>query len=52
MLKMMGMKIMGIGGSFTFGVQRWVIEGKVSRDIQLGANHASKECKMGREVMF
>jgi hypothetical protein len=48
----MGLKSLGIGGSFTFGVQRWVRGGKVCRDIQLGTDHASEGCKLGREVMF
>jgi hypothetical protein len=46
MLKLMWMKSLGIGESFTFGVQRWVIGGKVSCDIQLGVNMASEGCKM------
>jgi hypothetical protein len=48
----MGLKSLGIGGSFTFRVQRWVRGGKVSRDIQLGTDHASEGCKLGREVLF
>jgi hypothetical protein len=43
---------MGIGGSFTLGVQRWVTGGKVSNDIQLGADLANELFKMGREVIF
>jgi hypothetical protein len=31
---------------------RWVRGGKVTRDIQLGTDHASEGCKLGREVMF
>jgi hypothetical protein len=48
----MGMKSMGIGGSFTFRVQRWIRRGKVCRDIQLGADHVSEGCKLGSEVLF
>jgi hypothetical protein len=48
----MGLKILGIGGSFTFRVQRWVRGGKVSSDIQLGTDLASEGFKLGREVMF
>jgi hypothetical protein len=48
----MGLKILGIRGSFTFGVQRWVREGNICRDIQLGANHVSEGCNLGSEVMF
>jgi hypothetical protein len=51
-LKVMGLKSPGIGESFTFGVQRWVKGGKVSKDIQLGVDHASEGCKLGREVLF
>jgi hypothetical protein len=48
----MGLKILGIGGSFTFRVQRWVRGGKVSSDIQLGPDLASKGFKLGREVLL
>jgi hypothetical protein len=37
MLKVMGLKSLGIGVSFAFRVQRWVRGGKVDRDIELGA---------------
>jgi len=52
MLKVMGLKRVGIRGSFTFGVQRWVKGGKVYKNIQLGTDHVSEGCKVGREVMF
>jgi hypothetical protein len=52
MLKHMGLKSMGIGGSFTFILQRWARGGKVCKDIHLGANHVSEGCKLGREVLF
>jgi hypothetical protein len=45
----MGMKILGIRGSFIFGVKRWVREGKISRDIQLGIDHCREGCKLGSE---
>jgi hypothetical protein len=52
MLKVMGLKILVIGGSFTVEVKRWVKGGKVSDNIQLGTNLGSKGFKMGREVML
>jgi hypothetical protein len=48
----MGLKIMGIGGSFTIGVKRWVRGGKVSDNIHLGTHQGSKGFKLGREVML
>jgi hypothetical protein len=48
----MGLKRLGIGGSFTFGVKRWFRGGKVSSNIHLGANLANEGFKLGREVMF
>jgi hypothetical protein len=48
----MGLKILGIRGSFIFRVQRWVRGGKIWRDIQLGTDHGSERCKMGSEVLF
>jgi hypothetical protein len=52
MLKVMGMKSMGIQGSFTFGVKRWVRGGKVSNNIHLGADLMNEGFKLGREVLF
>jgi hypothetical protein len=46
MLKVMGLKIWGIRGSFTVGVQRWAKGGKICRDIQLGAYISSEVCKL------
>jgi hypothetical protein len=48
----MGMKSLGIGGSFTFGVQRCVRGGKVGRDIHLDADCVSEGCKLGSEVLI
>jgi hypothetical protein len=48
----MGMKILGIRGSFTFGVQRWVRGGKIYRDIYPHVDHCSEGCNLGREVLF
>ena len=45
----MGLKSLGIGGSFSFRVQRWVRGGKICRDIQLGAYCCSEGCKLGSE---
>jgi hypothetical protein len=33
-------------------VKRRVRGGKISRDIQLGADHYIEGCKLGREVLF
>jgi hypothetical protein len=33
-------------------VKRWVIGGKVYRDIQLGVDNVSEGCKLGSEVLF
>jgi hypothetical protein len=52
MLKVMGWKSLGIRGSFTFRVQRWVRGGNICRVIQLGAEHCSEGCKLGSEVLF
>jgi hypothetical protein len=41
-LKVMGMKSMGIRGSFTFGVKRWVGGGRICMDIHLGPYHSSE----------
>jgi len=49
MLKVMGIKILGIRASFTFGLQRLVRGGKICRDMQLGANHRSEGGKLGIE---
>jgi hypothetical protein len=49
---MMGMKSLGIGGSFTFGVKRWVRGGNLSSNIQLGVDLANEGFNLGREVMF
>jgi hypothetical protein len=48
----MGLKIMGIRGSFSFRVKMWVRGGKLYKDIQLGVDHGSEGCKLGNEVMF
>jgi hypothetical protein len=48
----MGLKRLGIRGSFTFGVQRWVRGGKICRDIHLCVYHCSEGCKLGSEVLF
>jgi hypothetical protein len=45
----MGLKSLGIRGSFTFGFQRWVRGGKICRDMHLGADHYSEGCNMGIE---
>ena len=52
MLKVMGMKSMGIRGSFNFKVQRWVGGGNIYKDIHLDVDHGSEGCNLGREVMF
>jgi hypothetical protein len=52
MLKVMGMKSLKIRGSFTFGVQRWVKEGKIYMYIQLDIDHCSEGCKLDVEVLF
>jgi hypothetical protein len=52
MLKVVGLKCLGIGGSFTFGVHRWVRGGKVCRYIHLGIDRFSEGCKLGSEVLF
>jgi hypothetical protein len=52
MLKVTGLKSLGIRGSFTFGLQRWLRGGNICRDIQLGTYHGSQECDMGSEIMF
>ena len=49
MLKVMGIKSLGIGGSFTFGLKRWVRGGKICRDMYLDADHRSEGCKLGIE---
>jgi hypothetical protein len=59
MLKVMELKILGIRGSFTFRVQRWVRGGKICREIKLRTDHCSEGCtlgsegcKLGSEVLF
>jgi hypothetical protein len=57
-----GLKILGMRGSFTFGLQKWVrwVRGeKICRDMQLGVDHRSEGgkmgiegCKMVSEVLF
>jgi hypothetical protein len=49
MLKVMGLKILGIRGDFTFVLQRWVRGGKICRDMQIGADHRSEGFKLGIE---
>jgi hypothetical protein len=49
MLKVMGIKSLGIGGSFTFGLKRWVRGGKICRDMQLGTDHRNEGWKPGIE---
>ena len=51
MLKVMGLKSLGIRGSFTFRVQMWVRGGNISRDIHLGTDHVSEGCNLGSEVL-
>ena len=52
MLKVMGLKSLGIRGSFTLRVKRWVIGRKICKDIQLGTYRASEGCKLGSKVLF
>jgi hypothetical protein len=52
MLKVMGLKILGMRGSFTFDMQRWFRYGKICRDMQLGADHHSDRFKLGSNVLF
>jgi hypothetical protein len=45
----MGLKTMGMRGSVTFGLQRWVNRGKICRNMHLGENHRSEGGNMGIE---
>jgi hypothetical protein len=52
MLKVMGLKILEMRGSFTFGMQRWVGEGNICMDMHLGPDHHRRKFKMGSNVLF
>jgi hypothetical protein len=45
----MGLKSLGIRGSFTFRLKRWVRGGNICRDMQLGIDHRNEGCKLGIE---